>query len=131
MIRRPPRNNLTDHLGPYTTLFRSERVDRRGGAQRRLAATVDELMHLREEFDLADAAAPALEVVARAEGLPLREMVADAVAHRADFLELPEIEAWAHDEALDRPQTNHTQCAVDSRRAPKDDSRLRTEQRRG
>src|SRR3546814_156984 len=83
MIGQPRRDVGGD---PSRLCKRRERVDRRGCAQRRLAATVDELMHLREEFDLADAAAPALEVVARAEGLPLREMVADAVAHRADFL---------------------------------------------
>src|SRR3546814_2822204 len=59
---------------------------------------------LREKLDFADAAAPALEVVAGTEGLALREMVADAVAHRADFLKLTEIEAAAPDERLDRRQ---------------------------
>src|SRR3546814_7153831 len=29
MIRRPPRSTRTDTLFPYTTLFRSQRVDRR------------------------------------------------------------------------------------------------------
>src|SRR3546814_1706706 len=99
MIGQPRRDVGGD---PSRLCKRRERVDRRGCAQRRLAATVDELMHLREEFDLADAAAPALEVVARAEGLPLCEMVADAVAPRADFLELPAIEAAAADEGLIR-----------------------------
>src|SRR3546814_17448952 len=86
-------------------------------------------MHLREEFDLADAAAPALEVVARAEGLPLREMVADAVAHRADFLELPEIEAAAPGEGLDRRQKIAAERAVARRRARADDRRLPPRQR--
>src|SRR3546814_20106731 len=30
MIRRPPRSTRTDTLFPYTTLFRSDTVDRRG-----------------------------------------------------------------------------------------------------
>src|SRR3546814_6495741 len=30
MIRRPPRSTRTDTLFPYTTLFRSRQVDRRG-----------------------------------------------------------------------------------------------------
>src|SRR3546814_8915177 len=55
---------------------------------------------LREKLDLANAAAPALQVEAGAERLPLREMVANPVAHRADFLELPEIEAAAPDEGV-------------------------------
>src|SRR3546814_4114531 len=76
------------------------RVDRRGRAQSRLAAAVDELVDLREKLDFADAAAPALEVVAGSEGLSLREMVAVAVAHRADFLKLTDIEAAAPDERL-------------------------------
>src|SRR3546814_1408330 len=35
MIRRPPRSTRTDTLFPYTTLFRSDRVDRAvfGGAE--------------------------------------------------------------------------------------------------
>src|SRR3546814_9031333 len=31
MIRRPPRSTRTDTLFPYTTLFRSDVVERRGG----------------------------------------------------------------------------------------------------
>src|SRR3546814_2274149 len=33
MIRRPPRSTRTDTLFPYTTLFRSPVLDRRGQAQ--------------------------------------------------------------------------------------------------
>src|SRR3546814_16135407 len=84
---------------------RRERVDRRGRAQSRLAAAVDELVDLREKLDFADAAAPALEVVAGTEVLALREMVADAVATRGDFLKLTENEAAAPDERRDRRQT--------------------------
>src|SRR3546814_1565247 len=72
---------------------------------------------LREKLDLADAAAPALQVEAGAERLPLREMVANPVAHRADFLELPEIEAAAPDEGLDRGEEILAEHAV-ARRGP-------------
>ena len=44
-----------------------KRVESCGRAQRRLAAAVDQLLHLGEELGLADAAAAALEVEARAE----------------------------------------------------------------
>ena len=56
---------------------RRKRVERRRRAQLGLAAAMDELVDLGEELDLADAAAAALEVEARAEGLALRIMVAD------------------------------------------------------
>src|SRR3546814_12044372 len=40
MVRRPPRPTRTDTLFPYTTLFRSERIDRRILAHHlRIAAT--------------------------------------------------------------------------------------------
>src|SRR3546814_5148510 len=99
MIRQARRDIGFD---PPRRRERGERVDRRGNAQRRVASAIDELMDLREKLDLANAAAPALQVEAGAERLPLREMVANPVAHRADFLELPEIEAAAPDEGLDR-----------------------------
>src|SRR3546814_18353311 len=34
MIRRPPRSTRTDTLFPYTTLFRSERIERRCSRER-------------------------------------------------------------------------------------------------
>src|SRR3546814_18888453 len=92
MIRQARRDIGFD---PPRRRERSERVDRRGNAQRRVASAIDELMDLREKLDLANAAAPALQVEAGAERLPLRDMVANPVAHRADFLELPAIEAAA------------------------------------
>src|SRR3546814_15185487 len=81
------------------------------------SSDLDELMDLREKLDLANAAAPALQVEAGAERLPLREMVANPVAHRADFLELPEIEAAAPDEGLDRGEEILAEHAV-ARRGP-------------
>src|SRR3546814_4133140 len=45
MIRRPPRSTLTDTLFPYTTLFRSQRLDALGNVtlngSELLAGTVD------------------------------------------------------------------------------------------
>src|SRR3546814_21156758 len=76
MIRQARRDIGFD---PPRRRERGERVDRRGNAQRRVASAIDELMDLREKLDLANAAAPALQVEARAERLPLREMVANTV----------------------------------------------------
>ena len=59
-------------------------------------------MDLREELDLADAAAPALEVVAGAERLALRMMVADAAGDAADLADRAEIERAPPDERADR-----------------------------
>src|SRR3546814_11891588 len=61
----------------------------------------------------------------------LREMVADAVAHRADFLELPEIEAAAPDEGLDRGEEILAERTVARRRAAADERRLLPRQRLG
>src|SRR3546814_11583398 len=99
MIRQARRDIGFD---PPRRRERGERVDRRGNAQRRVASAIDELMDLREKLDLANAAATALQVEAGAERLPLREMGANPVAHRADFLVLTEIEAAAPDEGLER-----------------------------
>jgi hypothetical protein len=87
---------------PAGRLQRGERVERRRGAQGRLAAAMDELLDLGEEFDLADAAAAALQIEAGAEGLALRIMVADAAADRADLADRAEIERAPPDEGMDR-----------------------------
>jgi hypothetical protein len=118
-------------LDPPRRGERRECVDRRGNAQRRIAAAIDQLMHLREKFDLANAAAPTLQVEAGAECLTLREMVADPVAHRADFLELAKIEAAAPDERLDRRQKLLAQRAVARRCARTDKRRLLPRERFG
>ena len=57
-----------------------------GDADRGIAAAVDHLLDLDEEFDLANAATPALQVVARADPRVLRKMVADP---RRDLAGLP------------------------------------------
>jgi len=78
-----------------------ERVERRRGAQSRVAAAVDELVDLGVEFDLADAPPPPLQVEAGAELLALRIMVADAAGDRLDLADRAEIEAAAPDERVD------------------------------
>src|SRR3546814_6209920 len=51
-------------------------------------------------------------------------MVADAVAHRPDFLELPEIEAAPPDEGLNRLEEARPERAVARRGAAADERRL-------
>ena len=63
---------------------------------------MDHLLDLDEELDLADAAAPALEVVARADLRALREMIADPRGDLPHFLDHAEIERAPPDERLDR-----------------------------
>src|SRR6185295_10763553 len=65
---------------------------------------MDHLLDLDEELDLADAAASALEVEARAKGCALGEMVADPRGNLADLVDHAEIERAAPHERLDRRQ---------------------------
>ncbi len=58
-------------------------------------------MGLGEEFDLADSAAAALEVVTGADRLPNGVVVADARGEAADLGDRAEIEAAAPDEGAD------------------------------
>ena len=78
-----------------------QRIERRRRAQRRLAAAVDQLLDLGEEFGLADAAPAALQIIAGAERLALRIMVADAERDVADLLDRAEIERAPPDERAD------------------------------
>jgi hypothetical protein len=79
-----------------------ERGARAAQAQRRVAPAVDQLVGLGEEFDLADAAAPALEIVARPHDLPGGIVVADARGQSPDLGNRPEIEAAPPDKRADR-----------------------------
>ncbi len=81
---------------------RGERVARGGRAQRRLAAAMDELVDLGEELDLADAAPPPFQVIAGAERLGLRIMIADAAADVADLADRAIVERAAPHERTDR-----------------------------
>ncbi len=83
---------------------RRDRVERRRRAHRRIAAAVDHLLDLDEEFDFANPAAPALEIEARTEARPLREMVADPGGNLPHLVDHAEIERAAPDEGLDRAE---------------------------
>src|SRR3546814_3458474 len=73
MILRPPRSTRTDTLFPYTTLFRSDRVDalsmivHRSNARYRGREVVTKMRGLipRQMFDIALQAAIGAEIIAR------------------------------------------------------------------
>ena len=101
---------------------RGQRSQRRRRAQARVAPAVDELLHLGKELGLANAAAPALEVIAGAEPLALGEMVADAQRNVANFVDRPEIERAAPDERLDLGEEALAQRHI-ARRGPRANER--------
>src|SRR5690606_28160708 len=108
-------------LDPSGRGQRLERVERRRRAQRGLAPAIDELMDLREELDLANAAAPALEVVAGAEALALRVMPADAARNPTNLGDRPVIEPAPPDEGTDRLQKTLPQRRLPGRGARADE----------
>jgi hypothetical protein len=63
---------------------------------------MDQLVRLGKEFHLANAAAPALQVIAGADRLPAGVVIADAGGQAADLGDRAEIEAAAPDERADR-----------------------------
>ena len=77
---------------------RRQRINRRRGAQHRVAPTVNHLVDLGEEFAFTNAATPALQIIAGAELLTLCIMVADAVRDAPDLANRPEIERPSPDE---------------------------------
>ena len=85
---------IGDRLGRSTSRGgeRLQRRDRRGHAQFRIAPAPDQLLGLRVEFDLADAAAPDLHVVAVQRDLPAAAMRLDLALDRVDVGDGREIE---------------------------------------
>ncbi len=81
---------------------RRKRVQCRRDAQSGIAAAVDHLLDLGEEFDFANASAPALEVIAGTEPRPLGEMVPNPRRNLPDFLDDAEIKRTAPHERFDR-----------------------------
>src|SRR3546814_2288885 len=83
MILRPPRSTRTDTLFPYTTLFRSDRVDalsmivHRSNARYRGREVVTKMRGLipRQMFDIALQAAIGAEIIARESVKALRKNV--------------------------------------------------------
>ena len=68
----------------------------------RIAAAVDHLLDLHEEFDLADSAAASFQVEAGAHLRSLGEMVADSRGYLPHFVDYAEVERAAPHERLDR-----------------------------
>ena len=77
-----------------------EGLPRAAHAERRVAPTPDELLSLREEFDLADATAPELDVVPGDGDLAAAAMGVDLALDRADVLDGGKVEMAAPDEGL-------------------------------
>ena len=92
-----------------------------GHTQRRIAATVDQLVDLGEELDFTDAAAPAFEVEPRAERLPLRVMIANSPRNAANLADRTEIERAPPHERRHRLQKSSAQRHIPRRRARADE----------
>ncbi len=90
---------------------------------------MDQLVDLREELDLADAAAPALQVVSRAERLTLRMVVPDTPRDPPYLADRAEIERAPPYERLDRPHEPFAQASVARRGARLDEGRALPRQR--
>jgi len=70
-------------------------------AQRRLAPAQDQLLGLREKLDLADAAAPELDIVAGDRDIAMTDMGVDLPLDGMDVLDSGEIEIAPPDEGFD------------------------------
>ena len=99
--------------------------------QRRMPAAVNQLMRLGKEFDLANAAASALEVEAGAGTADLAMRCADAAGEPADFGNRTEIEALAPHEGADRGKKRLARRDVASSGAGADEGGAFPRQRRG
>src|SRR6185436_12753995 len=86
--------------GPVDAPGRDQRVERvasRARSQARVPAAVDQLLRLREELDLADTAAPDLDVVPGNGHLGAATMSVDLALDRVDVLDRREVEIAAPD----------------------------------
>ena len=93
--------------GPQTL----QRGHRRWRAQRAIAAAMNQLMDLSEEFDFANAAAAAFQIIAWAKNF-LAVTVANPLRHRPHFLDSAEVERAAPYEGPDRFQEALAKAAV-------------------
>ena len=107
-------------IDPPGVCQRCERGQRRADPQRWIAPAVNELMNLREEFDLANTAAPAFDVEPRAEKLPAM-MVANRVRQRTQVANRSEVEAAPPDERLHHGQKALAKCKIPGRGARADE----------
>ena len=106
-----------------------QRIARCGCPQRRVAPAMDQLMDLREEFRLADTAPPPLQVVAGAEALTTRIMVADASRQVADFADRAKVQSAPPDERADRVEKIAAERLITSRYPSPDERRPLPRQR--
>ncbi len=106
-------------------------VERRAGPKVEITPSVNQLLGMNVELDLADSAAPALEVESGTEGLALRIMVADALADRPDLLDRPEIERSPPDERLDRVEESVAEPPVAGAATGTDEGRSLPAERSG
>ena len=86
-----------DMAGAHQTV---EGLARAAHAQRRIPPTPDELLRLRQKFDLADAAPPELDVVSGDGDLAAAAVSVDLALDRANVLDGGEVEVSAPDEGL-------------------------------
>src|SRR4051812_44126064 len=88
-LRKLARDGVVEPVGGEQ---RVDRIKRGWRSNRRIAPAMDHLLDLDKEFDLADPAAPALQVIARSNMSALREMVANTCRDLPHFVDHPEIE---------------------------------------
>ncbi|PAV68544.1 hypothetical protein WR25_00345 [Diploscapter pachys] len=98
-------------------------IARRRCPQRRVAPAVDQLMDLREELGLANTAPPPLQVVAGAEALTTRIMVANAPRQVADFADRAEVQPAPPHERPDRIEEIAAERLITSRYPGPDERR--------
>ena len=96
---------------------RAQRIAGRGRAQRRVATAPDELLRLRVELDLADAAPSQLDVVAGDRDRATAGLGVDLPLDRLDVLDGREVEILAPDEGPEMPHHVGADSAVADHRA--------------
>ncbi len=109
---------------------RRQRVARRGSTQGLGTSAMDQLMDLGEKLDLANTAAPALQVIARRQGLPLGMVIADSCRNRANLSDRAEIKRTPPDKGLHRRQKPPTKREI-TRRCPRADKGCSLPRQRG
>ncbi|MCY1172320.1 hypothetical protein D9M73_124530 [compost metagenome] len=108
-------------INPARRRQRLQRIPRGRYAQRGVAPAMDQLVNLREKFDLANTATAAFQVKSRAERLPPRVMIADSARDAANFADRPKIERAPPHERFHRLEKARAERDIASRRAGADE----------
>ena len=106
-----------------------ERIAGRRRADAPIAPAVDQLVNLREELRLADAATAALQIIAGTERLPLRMVIANPRGDAAYLADRAEIERASPHERPDRIEKPLAERDITRRRAGADERRALPRQR--